>query len=508
MDAAKTWELRVANPGSRREQARLWLLRGTDATQLWSGFVPAGGSVSALPYRAGASTDVVLLQWGSAVAADAGGVAMEGGSSAIYYFVADTARAPREFSNAARAAAPDSALERAFDIAAEARKESFEALLQARSSTRVLVGVPNFKALQIALTQVHEPGTAMLMYAPVGDRLHTWMITADGALLQHVGGRVEEALVAVRELRAALDVDLQQASRSPQQRGVQTAAAVRGRRSLGAAAREAAAVLYPRAFHDALRRAKHLVIVPAFDFGATPFAVLPHPSGGETVEHATIVVAPSICDVMQVGHRVDFAEATRRPLIIGDPLYPTTSNWIFPQLPGAAAEAEAVASSLGAPWFTGRDATRALVRGRIADATLIYIATHGIASATDAMDGSFLQLADDAAGGRWTAREIQSRRVQARLAVLSACQTGLGMAHDGGIIGVARSFLNAGSSQVVMSLWNVDDAATERLMLALMAALREHSPPEALRQAMLQERGRRGARPALWASFTILGATW
>jgi len=512
LKAPAQYEVSVENPGANPARARLWLLRGTEATQIWSGVVAAGARQRALPYRAVASTDVVLLQWGNAVASDAGGVAMEGPLSKIYYFVSDSA-VRRESWASAPAGAPSREpvpeLEQAFDRAAEARKESFEALLQARSSSRVLVGVPNFRALRIALAQMHEPGTAMLMYAPSGDSLETWMITADGELLRHVGGSVSAAVTAMQTLRGALGVDALQASRSPQQRGVQAAAPAAARNvSLNRAARAAATLLYPAPMHAALRRAKHLVIVPAFDLGAMPFALLPHPAGGETVEHATVVVAPSICDVMQVGHRVSYAELALQPLIIGDPLYPTTGSWIFPQLPGAASEAASVARALGASWHSGAEASRALVRSRVQEASLIYVATHGIASASNAMDGSFLQLADDANGGRWTAREIQSRPLRARLAVLSACQTGLGMAHDGGIIGVARSFLNVGASQVVMSLWNVDDAATERLMLGLMESLKEYPPPEALRRAMLAERGRRGSRPALWASFTVLGATW
>jgi CHAT domain-containing protein/tetratricopeptide (TPR) repeat protein len=76
------------------------------------------------------------------------------------------------------------------------------------------------------------------------------------------------------------------------------------------------------------------------------------------------------------------------------------------------------------------------------------------------------------------------------LAVLSACETGLGEAQVGeGVFGLRRAFHLAGCRNVVASLWKVDDEAT----CALMALFYRHlwdakapKPPlEALRQAQL-----------------------
>ncbi|HEY0385468.1 MAG TPA: CHAT domain-containing protein, partial [Pyrinomonadaceae bacterium] len=121
------------------------------------------------------------------------------------------------------------------------------------------------------------------------------------------------------------------------------------------------------------------------------------------------------------------------------------------------------------------------------------------------LDGGFLVFSG--AGGKeslWTAREIQQTRLRARLAVLSACQTGLGQAHDAGVIGLARAFQLAGVPRVVMSLWSVYDDATAELMQAFARRLRTHAPAEALRQAMLEVRKRR-PNPAEWAAFVIFG---
>jgi len=74
------------------------------------------------------------------------------------------------------------------------------------------------------------------------------------------------------------------------------------------------------------------------------------------------------------------------------------------------------------------------------------------------------------------------------LAVLSACETGLGDVGGGeGVFGLQRGFHCAGCRNVVASLWQVNDEATAALMSRFYARLWEEKLPaiEALRQAQL-----------------------
>jgi CHAT domain-containing protein len=74
------------------------------------------------------------------------------------------------------------------------------------------------------------------------------------------------------------------------------------------------------------------------------------------------------------------------------------------------------------------------------------------------------------------------------LAVLSACETGLGEVAGGeGLLGLQRAFQVAGVHSAVASLWSIGDEATEALMARFYDNLWTHGrpPAEALREAQL-----------------------
>jgi CHAT domain-containing protein/Tfp pilus assembly protein PilF len=95
----------------------------------------------------------------------------------------------------------------------------------------------------------------------------------------------------------------------------------------------------------------------------------------------------------------------------------------------------------------------------------------------------------DADGGILTAEAIAGLSLDGlELAVLSACETGLGEAAAGeGVFGLQRAFHLAGCRAVVASLWKVDDQATAALMSLFYHHLwvKGQKPLEALRNAQL-----------------------
>ncbi|MBW4685272.1 MAG: CHAT domain-containing protein [Komarekiella atlantica HA4396-MV6] len=97
----------------------------------------------------------------------------------------------------------------------------------------------------------------------------------------------------------------------------------------------------------------------------------------------------------------------------------------------------------------------------------------------------------------------------ADLVVLSACETGLGKDVQGeGLVGLTRGLMYAGAKRAVVSLWQVNDTATSKLMPQFYTAILQQkaSPTTALREAQIklwqQENWR---NPYYWAAFTLQG---
>jgi CHAT domain-containing protein len=92
------------------------------------------------------------------------------------------------------------------------------------------------------------------------------------------------------------------------------------------------------------------------------------------------------------------------------------------------------------------------------------------------------------------------------LIVLSACETGLGDVKAGeGVYGLQRAFLVAGANALVMSLWKVDDQATQMLMTSFYSNwTKSGNKLKAFKQAQLQLMTKY-KEPYYWGAFTMTG---
>ncbi len=118
----------------------------------------------------------------------------------------------------------------------------------------------------------------------------------------------------------------------------------------------------------------------------------------------------------------------------------------------------------------------------------VHFVCHGLVDPEHPMLSALALTADVENDGFLTALEILTMRIPADLVVLSACETGKGRIYrTEGILGLARSFMFAGTPRVLCSLWKVDDAAA---LERAQAYVRSHEQWE---------------HPYYWAAWVLWG---
>ena len=305
-----------------------------------------------------------------------------------------------------------------------------------------------------------------------------------------------------------------------------------------------------------------LFVVPLGELYRVNFAALPGADGGylldaglraHTLAHESDLLLPAT-DV-----------AASRIVLAGAPLFASTKEPVVPAqdravrqlcaavaergfapIPGAERELEGLRgvlrSALGdaadVSLIDGAAATKERVLAAIDGAAVVHLATHGfsvdetcgatsatrgvvldrerVAPVADVMPLSGLAFsgADVGSGhapvGVLSAGELSAVDLShAAWVVLSSCDSGLGpIGHTEGVFGMRRALRLAGARTVVMSLWEVDDAATSDLMQALYVArfARHRDVPDAMAEAMrtlldARRAAHASTHPYYWAAF-------
>ena len=149
---------------------------------------------------------------------------------------------------------------------------------------------------------------------------------------------------------------------------------------------------------------------------------------------------------------------------------------------------------------------------------IIHVATHGFyregdqpamrrcglvfAGANNSADGI---IPDDVDDGLLTGEEVARLDLNGcRLAVLSACDTGLGDAGAEGFSGLAQAFKRAGVDKLILSLWEVGDQSTQVFMTTFYRRLIGGEDIDAAFSSARTELRKRYPSPDVWASFVLL----
>jgi len=385
------------------------------------------------------------------------------------------------------------------------------------------------------LAPLRASRTAALSYLVSGDTVVAWLVTRAGDVrVPRVPVRSDTLAALVAQLRTTLGAD---SARGRMARGADgnsfeqdTKRAAGLGLGLGLTDRDTekalerlAAILLPPDLTQHVAASSELVIVPQGMLALVPFAALPTGARREPLgSRFALRYAPSFASLTVGDQGVTLASSRSViPLVVGDPTMPwvrgvTGDSTRLRPLPAAGEEGQWVASRLRTQALSGVAGSETVVRRRLPTASIIHLATHGLAFGSEArVRDSYVALAPDSLNdGLLTMGELlddPSLQLSADLVVLSACQTGLGdLKQAEGTVGLQRAFLAKGARTVLVSLWSVDDEATRLLMQRFythwLGAVKL-TKSEALRRAQDDVRRTKGfEHPRYWAAFQLVGA--
>ncbi|MET3442233.1 CHAT domain-containing protein [Variovorax paradoxus] len=335
------------------------------------------------------------------------------------------------------------------------------------------------KTLDLATLQgALAPDERVVQFHSLPDRLLVWVVSPAGIEAKTVAVRREELTELVEVFRNSI---------------------VRGRRAtIANADKLGAALLGPLA----LAPGQRLIVVPHGPLHYLPFQAL-RIQGRYVIETNPVSVAPSMSIAVQLAQRSPRVEGALTAF--GNPRIEDKYD-----LPGAEVEVKELARLFPRNTvYMGAAATKTQFREASARAPLMHVAAHAEADQVDPLYSRIL-LANE--GGRQNfmeAHEIIGLPMQGTaLVTLSACESGLGRIAQGDeVLGFTRSFLSAGTSSLISSLWPVSDDATAILMSTLYAELAKGRDVQQAMQAgqlaVLKEP--KMSHPFFWAPFNLIG---
>lgn len=310
-------------------------------------------------------------------------------------------------------------------------------------------------------------------------------------------------------------------------------------------------LLEPLVKENLLKSKKKLLIVSNGILQSLPFAALPNPFSTNKAEYLIsnfeIVNLPSASILGALREREKNRIAPdKTALVLADPVFsekderfsavnlPSKSsvtvnsksvlrladyftNDDLPRLFNTRFEAEKISSFL--PPAQKRveldfNATvESVTKTDLSNYRILHFATHAlIDDETPELSGIVLSMFDNKRQPRegfLLSGDIFELKLNADLVVLSGCRTGLGKPVRGeGFVGLTQSFMYAGASRLLTSLWSVEDRATAQLMANFYKyhLAKKMSAAAALKEAQKEmSKNPRWQSPYYWAAFTLQG---
>ncbi len=254
-----------------------------------------------------------------------------------------------------------------------------------------------------------------------------------------------------------------------------------------------------------LETAKRWIVVPQSVLHYIPWAALTDRAGRRLTEDIAIALAPSASVWLELRARPP--QTVTSFLGIADPAIADTP---LPRLPNAKKELKRIEGQLdGLERLTlsDGDATEAALRSQVGGRGIVHFATHGEFPEDNPLDFHRLLLAADSAhDGRLEADELRGLDFRsAWLVALSICDGGLFRFGAGDEpLGLIAALLSAGASNVVGTLWPIEDDAGRDFMADFYDGVLGRPPAETLRRTHASFADNTILRR--WAAFQLVGA--
>ena len=179
-------------------------------------------------------------------------------------------------------------------------------------------------------------------------------------------------------------------------------------------------------------------------------------------------------------------------------------------LPRARHEARAVARALGRPsrLAEGSEASEHLLKSaEVGRHGVLHLAVHAVIDEAHPRRSSLvLAPGDDNEDGLVQMREIVDLSLDGKIVILSACSSASGPVVAGeGVMGLARSFFQAGAVAVLGSLWPLRDDEAEEITSRFARFLGEGKTVGEALALTRRESIRAGAPTSAWAGLVALG---
>lgn len=267
-----------------------------------------------------------------------------------------------------------------------------------------------------------------------------------------------------------------------------------------------------------LDKSNQICIVPDGILYHLPFASLVSSDTDKyLVENFTLFYSPSASISIVLSEIAKNKPKTENLLAIGNPEFNRSNNPNLQNLESAENEATEISKFYENPKkLIKKEAVKSEVLANFGKTNIFHFAGHYVANPNSSLNSKLLLTqpdnSDDEFVGELRASEIlQTKNPNLKLAVLSACETGIEKFYKGeGAIGMARTFLAVGTPIVVASQWKVETESTSEMMKSFHRNRKEKGliTSEALRQAQLEMiTNKQFSEPYFWSAFSAIGGS-